>query len=169
MNWASTHDNLYLVFIFHGHRRWLEITPNHWNSWLVLEWIGINLWCHSLKRELICNAACGVFWKLVVTSSVVSPVQSWLHLPCSLSQHTWGYWLFKTWLRASGGLGEKGSAISCSFRSSVFCLKWRGLQIKDRKFFSMGLEFLMIEMIGLWLKISGWPDGTSKGIWVDLR
>lgn len=27
----------------------------------------------------------------------------------------------------------------------------------------------MIEMIGLWLKISGRPDGTSKGIWGDLR
>lgn len=69
----------------------------------------------------------------------------------------------------SRSLGRWGSAISGSFCSSVICLKWRALPFKDGEFFSMILQILMIEMIGLWLKISGRPDGASKGIQGDLR
>lgn len=140
--------------------------PKSMKQWIVLEWFGINLRCCSLKQELICNAACGLFWTLVVTCtcffSCSELAAAFPTIPGGTDSSRWD-------VGPSGNLRRWGSAFSCSCWSSVLCLKWRALQFKDGKFFSVILQILMIEMIWLWLKISGRPDGTSEGIWGDSR
>lgn len=79
-------------------------------------------------------------------------------------------------LGASGSFGGNGSLVWCLFRTLVLCLNYffkntknKGKKPKKNPFFSMILKCLVIEILGLWLKIYGWPDGTYRGICGDLR